>query len=171
MAFAERFAPDRHAIAWLAPRVRGAFAHLNRDLRIEPVLGKDTTIVTRDVAARAVELASCAPGAAEGDCVKVTRAGACDFADAALAAETYARQNNPYDRRALFAGGKTCFLEIDRDAQSAVLWALLAAPGRAILVPLHGTPAGSRTPPLAELPAVRRAVSLALSTVRVEVRP
>ncbi len=93
LMFAERFAEDRAAIAFLAPALRMTFAQIGGPRRFEAIFRPDTTIATRDVARRAIELAACAP--AGGGCVAgVVEAADCDIGGAARLAERLTQEKN-----------------------------------------------------------------------------
>jgi hypothetical protein len=193
MAFAERFARDRMGILFLSPPIREAFAGWEQDRRLPARLARmNQAVSSGDVAARAIDLVACsarspnAPASGLGGgpalaseprgkpvapCpVADVEPGLCDLDAAAGIFEAYAEMQNPFDlRAAALEGGQRCFVEVAEDAASGRIWATVARPGQARLIPLGGPIAKENEAPLRSLAAARRAVALGASSVRVEV--
>jgi hypothetical protein len=197
MAFAERFARDRMGILFLSPPIREAFASWEQDRRLPARLARmDRAVSSGDVAARAIDLVGCsarspnAPASGLGGgpalaseprgkpaapavspCpVADVEPGLCDLDAAAGVFKAYAEMRNPFDlRAAVVEGGQRCFVEVAEDAASGRIWATVARPGQARLIPLGGPLAKENEAPLRSLAAARRAVALGVSSVRVEV--
>jgi hypothetical protein len=197
MAFAERFARDRMAVVFLSPPMRAAFAGVEQDRRLPARLARmNQAAGSVDVAARAMDLVACsarspnapasglggkpalasvprgkpfAPAASPCPAADVD-ARLCDLDAAAGTFRAYAEIRNPFDlRAAVIEGSQRCFVEVAEDAASGRIWALLAKPGQARLIPLGGPIAKEHPSPVRSLAAARRAVALGASSLRVEV--
>jgi hypothetical protein len=94
----------------------------------------------------------------------------CDLDATAAVFRSYAETLNPFDlRAAVLEGGQRCFVEVAEDAASGRLWATVARPGQARLIPLGGPIAKDNPEPIRSLAAARRGVALGASSLRVEV--
>ena len=148
LSYARRFEPGSAAIVYIAGPARVGFDLLTseRDERIARTLtAHGDAVPPLDVAGRALTLASCR--SREDACWPERSArAACEPDRSWDLLATYADLGYPADLEAARSSRGGCWLEVIRDDTTGRVWALLARPGEARLVPLAS--------PLARRPAI-----------------
>ncbi len=171
--FAEKFAPGRHAVLWMTPHLRQAFALRGDEARPgSDLLRLPEGLPTLDVAQRALELLTCAraaPGAGAPEGCPAVTGEPCDLEAAAQRWRVLSQEHNPNDlRAALGPAGHACVVEVAHDAPSSTVWATVASAAGARIVPVGGAPVDHTSAPLRDARAVRQGLTLGLAALRVE---
>jgi hypothetical protein len=181
MSYARRFADGQFAIVYLSGSLRAAFAEGDVDGITEARLSRiGMEVPTKDVAARAMEIAACPapyPGqkptsGTNPSCPAFPQTvSRCDIDKRLGAFRLYLEQKNPYDLRAAVKEERNCVVEVDRDASTRRIWVLVARPGEVAMIPLGNAAALRPSRTLSSFSRIRRAVNVGLTGVRVTHQP
>lgn len=177
MAYARRFAPGSSAIVYIAGPARAGFDLLTSerdDALARALVAGGEAVPSLDVAERAAALAACRAGDAacwpEPERPLSPRA-ACDPERSSARLVTFADLGYPADMEAARAQRGGCWLEVVRDEATGRVWALLARPGEARLVPLASPLARRPAVDVTDLAAARRVVRGGVARVTVRAAP
>lgn len=167
MEYAERFAYNAFAIVWLGPRVRSRLVRAEHADSFAPLLARLGPIPTLDVAEESLRLARCQATAGAGPkCPAELREDrGCDLAQAVVEWERFSVEANPHDLAGLSAR-PGCYTRLLRDDRTNMVWAIVAKPGEAQVVPV-GVPADRSSKPVGDVESIRRGLALRLSAIHV----